>query len=74
MMAAVEVVEDKATRARFDRGRMIGEQIAAEAALLGLWSRNTNDVFSLAPPLTTTKDEIEKIVTMVDGALKAVLG
>ncbi|MCH8842000.1 MAG: aspartate aminotransferase family protein [SAR324 cluster bacterium] len=74
MMAAVELVEDKATRKNFDRSRKIGETVSAVAIEKGLFSRAREDVYCLAPPLTTSRSELERIVDCTGEAIRAVLG
>ncbi|MCZ6627144.1 MAG: aminotransferase class III-fold pyridoxal phosphate-dependent enzyme, partial [SAR324 cluster bacterium] len=74
MLSALEIVEDKATRKTFDPELKMGEKIHAEVVQRGLWTRARGDVFCLAPPLTTTRDEVDRIVACIDGALTAVFG
>ncbi|MHB9097931.1 MAG: aminotransferase family protein [Syntrophales bacterium] len=71
MMAAVELVEEKAARRRFDATLKIGEKFQARMTDLGIWSRINGDRYFIAPPLTTTKSEIDRIVEALDRALRA---
>ncbi len=74
MLAAVEIVEDKAKRKTFDRSRKIGESIQAAAMERGLLSRNRDDVYCLSPPLTTERSELDRIVETLGDSIRTVLG
>jgi len=74
MMAALELSEDRATRKRFDPAKGYAEKVRAEAAQRGLWSRAFKDNFYLAPPLTTTRQEVDRMVDILDQSLTAVFG
>ena len=74
MLAAVEIVEDKAERKTFDRSRKIGESIQAAAMEGGLLSRARDDVYCLAPPLTTERSELDRIVETLGDSIRTVLG
>lgn len=72
MMAAIELLEDRATRKRFDPAKGYGEMLRQECAQRGLWSRAFKDNFYLSPPLTTTREEVDRIVDILDESLQAV--
>jgi adenosylmethionine-8-amino-7-oxononanoate aminotransferase len=74
MMAALEIVEDKNARKTFDRSRKIGESIHAAALDRGLLSRARDDVYALAPPLTTSRPELDRIVSILGESIRSVLG
>lgn len=74
MLAALELVEDRDSRKVFDPERKIGDQMHAEVVKRGLWTRSRGDVFCLAPPLTTTNEEVDRIVEILDESLSAVFG
>jgi len=74
MMAAVELVQDKAARKRFDRSAKIGETFNKHMVDCGVWSRINGDMYYIAPPLTTTREQIDRIAEAVDKALKATFG
>ncbi|MBI2206066.1 MAG: aspartate aminotransferase family protein [Candidatus Rokubacteria bacterium] len=83
LLAAVELVEDKATKANFAGDRKIGPRVQAEMAKRGLMTRvrpasgahpaNGDQIF-FAPPLVVTGEEIDRIVGTARDAVKAVLG
>ena len=73
MLAAIELVEDKATRRQFDQSLKIGERFQAKMTDCGIWSRINGDRYFIAPPLTTSRDEIDRIVEAADKSLRALL-
>jgi adenosylmethionine-8-amino-7-oxononanoate aminotransferase len=74
MMAALELVEDRDSRKVFDPEKKIGDQMHAEVVKRGLWTRSRGDVFCLSPPLTTTTEEVDRIMDILDESLSAVFG
>ncbi len=74
LMAAVEIVADKATREEFDPGEKVGARIHDAAVERGMFSRMRDEVFCLAPPIITTEAEIDRIVEIVHDSVTEVLG
>ncbi|MCH8884923.1 MAG: aminotransferase class III-fold pyridoxal phosphate-dependent enzyme [SAR324 cluster bacterium] len=72
MLAAVELMEDGDSRKKFDPALKIGEKVQVETAQRGLWSRVREDVYCLAPPLTTSRGEVDRIVDILDQSIAAV--
>ncbi len=72
MMAALEFMEDAETRKKFDPALKMGDKVHNEVASRGLWTRAREDVYCLAPPLTTTRDEVDRIVEILDKSITAV--
>lgn len=77
MMCGVELVEDKATRAP---AVGVGGKVAAEARKRGLFTRNRGgvkgeypigDTICVAPPLTTSEEQIDRIVSILHESIKA---
>jgi L-2,4-diaminobutyrate transaminase len=83
LLAAIELVEDRGTKANFAADRKVAPRIQAEMQKRGLVTRvrptsgahpaNGDQVF-FAPPLVTTGEQIDRIVSTCRDALKAVLG
>lgn len=69
LIAAVELVSDKATRARFDTPGKIGAYLAQRAQHHGFITRNIGDAIAFCPPLITTEAEIQKIIDRFEWAL-----
>lgn len=70
LVAAVELVQDKASRTPFDPARGIGAKLAAFAQDRGLIVRPLpNDIVAFAPPLIIEPAEIDLILERFTGAL-----
>ena len=69
MIAAIELVDDRTTRRQFDPSLRIGAKFQAQMTERGVWSRINGDRYFLAPPLTTTREEIDRIVEAAHTAL-----
>ncbi len=82
LLAGVEFVEDKATRAPFARAARFAETFvdAAQAAGLVVWPNvghadgENGDLAMLAPPFIISEPEIDELVTRFRQALEATLG
>jgi L-2,4-diaminobutyrate transaminase len=72
LLGALEFVEDRTTKRRFDPSKGVGGRISKAARDLGLIARAMphGDILGFAPPLTVTETEIDEIV---DLAYKAVI-
>jgi adenosylmethionine-8-amino-7-oxononanoate aminotransferase len=74
LMCAVEIVEDRASKAEFDPAQNVGGRIGAAMVQRGMFTRMRGDVITLAPPIITPDDEIDRIVDITAGAVQEVLG
>jgi len=74
LMCAVEIVKDRASKAEFDAADNVGGRIGAAMVTRGMFTRLRGDVITLAPPIITPDDEIDRIVDITAGAVKYVLG
>jgi L-2,4-diaminobutyrate transaminase len=75
LMCAVELVEDRDSRAFFDPVRKIGPAIAAKMAEMGVIARAMpqGDIIGYAPPFCITEAEVEAVVAATAEAVRAVL-
>ncbi len=73
LMCAVEIVQDKATKAEFAAGDNIGVKVHGATQQRGLFSRLRGDVFCLAPPVVTTTEQLDRIVEILTAAIAEVL-
>lgn len=69
LIAAVELVADKSTKARFATPGKVGAYLAQQAQHHGFITRSIGDAIAFCPPLITTEAEIQKIVDRFDWAL-----
>jgi len=71
MMAAVELVADKATKQEFPSAAKVGTRVQREMNQRGLYTRVRGEVICLAPPLVTTAEQIDRIVDILREAIPA---
>ncbi len=74
LMAAVEIVADRSSRALFPTSEKVGPRILAAIDRRGVFSRVRGDVFCCAPPVCSTDEDLEQIADALAGALVEVLG
>ena len=67
MLAAIEFVADPATRRRFDPGLKVGARMSAACLKNGLIARAMphGDILGFAPPLITTRQDMDEIADIV---------
>ena len=74
LICAVEFVKDKSTKAEFEPEEQVGAKLNTEAQRRGLFSRLRGDVFNLAPPFVTTREQLDRIVQILSESTEAVFG
>ena len=74
LMCAVEYVRDRATKEDFDASENVGARINSATIDRGMFSRARGDLYCLAPPITTTEDQLDRMVDILADATRAVLG
>ncbi len=68
LMCAVEIVQDKVTKAEFPAADQMGSKVHAAAQKRGLFSRLRGEsVFCLAPPVVTPYAILDRIVENLAG-------
>ncbi len=72
LMAAVELVQDKATKTSFPRSRQVSEKVFKAAARRGAIVRYRNDSILLAPPLIINDGQTDTLVNIVGEAIEEV--
>ena len=73
LMAAVEVVRDKATKQQFPAEAGLTQKLTDALLDRGLYTRVAMDCICLAPPLVTTDAELDRIVNIVGETITAVV-
>ena len=72
---AVEIVQDKATKAEYPAIDQMGSKLLAAARKRGLFSRLRGEsVFCLAPPVVTPYPVLDRIVEILAESIVEVLG
>lgn len=74
LMAAVELVADKSTRAEFPPSEQIGRRVHEATQQRGMFTRLRGDVYNFAPCYVTTESQIERMVAILGESIEAVLG
>jgi adenosylmethionine-8-amino-7-oxononanoate aminotransferase len=73
LMAAVEVVADKGTRAPFAAAEAVGPKLARAMRERGVVTRVKGDSILFAPPLVITDQQVDTIVQVTADAIDAVM-
>jgi putrescine---pyruvate transaminase len=74
LLAALELVEDRATKAVFAPDKKIGQRLQAEMVKRGVVTRTRGETVFFAPPLVVTEADVDRLVSVSHDALKAVFG
>jgi 4-aminobutyrate--pyruvate transaminase len=69
LMAAIELVADKATKTPFDGSRRAAATVAARALDNGLFVRAIGDSIVTAPPLIISAEQVDDLVERIGLAL-----
>ena len=75
LMGAVEFVADRQRKSRFDPQLKVGARISKAARDRGLIARAMphGDILGFAPPLVTTKTEVDEMLHIADAAVREVM-
>ena len=73
LIAAVELVQDKKTKASFDPVGKVGTYLNERAIEEGLIIRNMGDSIAFCPPLIITEDQIDQMLDRFKTALDKTL-
>ena len=72
MMAGVELVANKETKEAFPASANVGARVGSEMMARGLFTRILGDSILLAPPLTTSIEQIDQMVQIIGESIAAV--
>ena len=72
LMAAVEVVEDPASRKPYDPAVKTGARIVKKMLENGVYTRCRGDSVNFAPPLVVTSEELERMINVAGEAIESV--
>jgi adenosylmethionine-8-amino-7-oxononanoate aminotransferase len=72
MMAAVELVADKASKTPFPASAGVGVRVQKEMIKRGLFTRAVGDTICIAPPLVTPIETIDQLVQIIGESIVAV--
>ena len=71
-MCAFDLLKDPTEDTPFPAEKHAGASLVAVCRDRGLITRARNDALVIAPPLTTTAEQVDDILTMLDGSLREV--
>ncbi len=74
LMAAVELVADKATKAEFPPEEAIGERVHQATQRRGMFTRLRGDVYNIAPCYVTEWEQADRMVEILGESIEEVLG
>lgn len=73
MIGAVELVQDRATKAPFPWSEKRGMRVCEHALQNGVWLRPLGNVLVVMPPLAVSLAELDRICTAVEAGIQATL-
>ena len=74
LMAAVELVADKQSRAPFPAAQGVGARMLREMRQRGVITRVRGDSVVLAPPLVIKDNQLDRLIEVVGGSIESVVG
>jgi adenosylmethionine-8-amino-7-oxononanoate aminotransferase len=74
LLAAIELVQDRPTKAAFPPDRTMGARVLQEMAKRGVITRNRLDHVFFSPALVITEEEVDRLVSVTREAVKAATG
>jgi putrescine aminotransferase len=74
LMAAVELVADKGTKAEFPAAEKVGPRVHQATQQRGMVTRLRGDVYNLAPCFVTSEAQIDRMVEILGDSIVDVLG
>ncbi|MBI3624926.1 MAG: aspartate aminotransferase family protein, partial [Candidatus Rokubacteria bacterium] len=74
LLAGIELVADRATKAQFPADQKVGPRVPAEMLKRGVVTRIRGESIFFAPPLIVTEAQVDRLISVARDAVKAVLG
>jgi adenosylmethionine-8-amino-7-oxononanoate aminotransferase len=71
LLAGIELVADRPSKTRIPGDLGLDRRLRAELLKRGLYTRVLTDVICLAPPLTTSESDLDRIADAVIGSIRA---
>ena len=69
LLQGLEIVKDKKTKERFNPKKYVNMLLTEKLKQRGIWIRVPAYILPVAPPLTSTKDQIDQICDAIDSSL-----
>jgi putrescine aminotransferase len=74
LLAAVELVEDRSTRASFPADKKVGPRVLQEMNKRGVVTRARLDHLFFSPPLVISEEQLDRLISVTRDAIKAATG
>jgi adenosylmethionine-8-amino-7-oxononanoate aminotransferase len=74
LLAAVELVEDRGTKAPFGADKKVGPRVLAEMTKRGVITRARLEHIFFAPPLVVSEEQVDRLVSVLRDSIKVVTG
>ena len=74
LFGGVELVKDRATKEAYPNARRVGHQVCLAARDRGVFLRPLGDVIALVPPLSSTPEELDRLVAVLAESIEEVTG
>ena len=74
LLAAVELVEDRATKAPFAPDKKIGPRVLQEMNKRGVVTRGRAEHIFFSPPLVVSEAQVDRLVSVAKDAISAATG
>ena len=69
LLQGMEIVKDKKTKERFEPSKYVNMMLTEKLKQRGIWIRVPAYILPVAPPLTSTKDQVDQICDAIDSSL-----
>jgi adenosylmethionine---8-amino-7-oxononanoate aminotransferase len=73
LIAGIELVEDKATKAPFPWSSQVGARVCRDARSSGLLLRPLGDVIVIMPPLSISVEELDWLMDVVESSIERIV-
>src|SRR5262245_11147025 len=74
LLAAIELVEDRATKAPFAADKKVGNRVLQEMSKRGVITRARAEHIFFSPPLVISEAQVDRLVSVTQEAVRAVTG
>ena len=74
LLLGMELVSDRESKAKFDESQQVGKRLTEKMRDRGIILRFGGDRVAIGPPLCITTDDIDEIITALDGAISELEG
>lgn len=73
-MCGIELVQDKGTKQPYTPEKRMGYKVSLKMRELGMLTRPLGDVIAFLPPLASTTDQLQAMISIMKEAIAEVTG